>query len=117
MLRCFGKTFCGHGLVVEHVLAKDEIRVRFPVPAQINREYRLCSVVTHNFLLKICSTPPRTVVLRLAHCKRKSPLNKRVIFIYLQCALGRNRTYNNGFEDRCDIHFTTSAEYDNNTLN
>ena len=26
------------------------------------------------------------------------------------CALSRTRTYNNGSEDRCDIHFTMRAE-------
>lgn len=29
------ENYCGHGLVVEHVLAKDETGVRFSLPAQI----------------------------------------------------------------------------------
>gem|GEM_PF-4146076 len=40
---------CGYGLVVEHVLAKDEIRVRFPVPAH-NENTALWScifIITH----------------------------------------------------------------------
>ncbi len=33
--------FCGHGLVVEHVLAKDETGVRFSLPAQDVRMFLL----------------------------------------------------------------------------
>ena len=35
--------FCGHGLVVEHVLAKDETRVRFSLAAQFRVSFRKAS--------------------------------------------------------------------------
>ncbi len=35
----YNRWVSGYGLVVEHVLAKDEIRVRFPVAAQKNRRF------------------------------------------------------------------------------
>ena len=46
------------------------------------------------------------VIFRSLRQNKKSCINTR-LFIF--CAPARTRTWNDGSEDRCDIHFTTSA--------
>ena len=55
-------------------------------------------VVTHNFLLKICATPPRRRRASGQHSLR-----------LLGCAPARIRTWNSSSEDCRDIRFTTRA--------
>ncbi len=64
--------------------------------------------VTHNFLLKICATPPRPVGLRLSIPASHNKNQDNYPDFYYG-APGRNRTCNNGLEVRSYIHLTTGA--------
>ncbi len=84
--------------MVELVLAKDWVRVRFPASAHTTK------IASFEAIFVVCRESKVDLLARAHNIK-----NTISLWCFLYCALGRNRTHNNGSEDRCDIHFTTSA--------